>query len=81
MIEYSVWVYFFLSQYFLLYSILYLQDEDSEMEESDADQKSFKSHKGNDTRQGMSFEAFQTALGGEMANDKFVLLMKASRDS
>ncbi|KAL6310987.1 hypothetical protein AAG906_024650 [Vitis piasezkii] len=33
-------------------SIMYLQDEDSETEEFDADRKKFKSQKGNDTRQG-----------------------------
>lgn len=51
---------------------MYLQDEDSETEEFDADRKKFKSQKGNDTRQGMSFRAFQKVSGGNMANDNFV---------
>ena len=36
-----------------------IQAEDSETEESDADRKKFKSQKGNDTIQGMSFRTFQ----------------------
>uniref|UniRef100_F6HER7 Transcription termination factor MTERF9, chloroplastic n=1 Tax=Vitis vinifera TaxID=29760 RepID=F6HER7_VITVI len=50
----------------------FFDDEDSETEEFDADRKKFNSQKGNDTRQGMSFRAFQKVSGGNMANDNFV---------
>ena len=59
-------------KYLLLHFRMYLQDEDSETEEFDADRKKFNSQKGNDTRQGMSFRAFQKVSGGNMANDNFV---------